>query len=100
KDEAKAREAYEKALPQVEQLVQEAPDDPARHAMLGGVLAMVGRKEEAIREGRRAMELKPESKDAFDGPMYTLAMAQIYTWCGEKDQAFQLIEKSLATPNG
>ena len=46
------------------------------------------------------MELKPESKDAFDGPMYTLAMAQIYTWCGEKDQAFQLIEKSLATPNG
>jgi len=32
--------------------------------------------------------------------MYTVAMAQIYAWIGDKDQAFQLIEKSLTTPNG
>ena len=100
KDHEKARAAYEKALPQVEKLVQEAPDDPSRHAMLGELLAMLGRKEEAIREGKRAMELKPESKDAFDGPMFTTSMAQIYTWLGENDQALQLIEKLLETPNG
>ncbi|HEY4283070.1 MAG TPA: tetratricopeptide repeat protein [Chthoniobacterales bacterium] len=100
KDETKAKTAYEKALPVMERLVGEAPDDPSRHAMLGGVLAILGRKDEAIREGKRAIELKPESKDAFDGPMYTLALAQIYAWSGDKDQALQLIEKSLTTPNG
>jgi serine/threonine-protein kinase len=68
--------------------------------MLGYLLALLGRKEDAIREGQRAIELKPESKDAFDGPMYTTAMAQIYTWAGDKDQALQLIERSLTTPNG
>jgi tetratricopeptide (TPR) repeat protein len=100
KEHDKANEAYERALPQVQALVREAPDDPARHAMLGELLAMLGRKEEAIQEGKRAMELKPESEDAFDGPMYTISMAQIYTWLGEKDQALQLIEKLLVTPNG
>jgi len=100
KDEAKARAALEKALPITEGLVREAPNDPNRHALLGGVLALLGRKEEAIAEGKRATELKPESKDAFDGPMYTMTMAQIYAWLGEKDQALQLIEHLLATPNG
>lgn len=97
---AKAHAAYEKALPLVQKEVAEAPDDPSRHCMLGGILALLGRKEEAIQEGKRAIELRPESKDAFDGPMYTIALAQIYTWTGDKDQALQLIDKSLNTPNG
>jgi len=100
KDQTRARAAYEKALPLAEKQVQEAPDDPSRHALLGGVLAVLGRKQEAVREGKRAVELRPESKDAFDGPMYTIALAQIYAWTGDKDQALQLIEKSLTTPNG
>ena len=91
---------YEQALAEMDKIVTEAPDDPARHAKRGFVLAMLGRKEEAIAEGTRAMQLKPESKDAFDGPMYTIAMAHIYTWTGEKEQALQIIEKSLDTPNG
>ena len=99
-DHAKAIAAYEKALPKVEEQVREAPDDPSRHAMLGGILAILGRKDEAVREGKRAIELRPESKDAFDGPMYTVALAQIYAWIGDKDQALQLLEKSLTTPNG
>ena len=66
----------------------------------GWFLALLGRRQEAIREGKRAIELRPESKDAFDGPMYTVALAQIYAWTGDKDDALQLIEKSLTTPNG
>lgn len=100
KEPEKAKAAYQRALPQIEKIVQEAPDDPSRHAMLGLVLAMVGRKDDALREGNRAIELKPESRDAFDGPMYTIALAQIYTWIGDKNHALQLIEKSLNTPNG
>jgi TolB-like protein/Flp pilus assembly protein TadD len=100
KQPAKAKASFERALPLVEQSVRELPNDPPRHAMLGGVLAFLGRKEEAIREGKRAMELRPESKDAFDGPMYTMNLAQIYTWIGEKEQAVELIKHSLSTPNG
>jgi serine/threonine-protein kinase len=100
KDEAKAKTAYERALPILQRQVDEAPNDPNRHAMLGGGLAVLGRRDEAIRQGKLAMELRPESKDAFDGPMYTMALAQIYAWTGDKDEALQLIEKSLTTPNG
>jgi TolB-like protein/Flp pilus assembly protein TadD len=100
KDEKKARLALENARQNTERAVQESPDDASRHAMLGGILAYLGRNEEAIKEGKRAVELAPESKDAFDGPQLTVALAQIYAWTGEKDKALQLLEHSLSTPAG
>jgi len=96
----KARADFERARVIVEESVRDVPDDPGRHAQLGAIFAGLGRKEEAIREGKRAVELLPESKDAFDGPQVTIALAQIYCWTGEKEQALQLIERSLSTPNG
>ncbi len=48
----------------------------------------------------RKIELLPESEDALDGPKTTIALAQIYTWTGETDQALQLLERSLSTPSG
>jgi TolB-like protein/Flp pilus assembly protein TadD len=96
----KARADFERARVIMEKSVRDAPDDPGRHAQLGAIFAGLGRKEEAIREGKRAVELLPESKDAFEGPQVTVALAQIYCWTGEKEQALQLIEHSLATPNG
>ena len=67
---------------------------------LGMIYAALERKEDAIREGKRAVELLPESKDAFDGPALTLSLAQIYMFTGETDQALKLIEHSLNTPAG
>ena len=96
----KARADFERARVIVEESVRDVPDDPGRHAQLGAIFAGLGRKEEAIREGKRAVELLPESKDAFEGPQVTIALAQIYCWTGEKEQALQLIERSLSTPNG
>jgi len=96
----KARADFERARVIVEESVRDVPDDASRHAQLGAIFAGLGRKEEAIREGKRAVELLPESKDAFDGPQVTIALAQIYCWTGEKEQALQLIERSLSTPNG
>ena len=100
KDEKKARPALENARQITERAVQESPDDASRHAMLGGILAYLGRNEEAIKEGKRAVELTPESKDAFAGPELTVALAQIYAWTGEKDKALELLEHSLSTPAG
>ena len=99
-DQAKARPALERARPVLEQSVREAPDSAARHAEFGAILAALGRKEEAIREGKRAVELLPESKDALEGPMMTLALAQIYAWTGENEEALRLLEHSLSNPDG
>jgi serine/threonine-protein kinase len=60
----------------------------------------LGQKEEAIKEGKKAVELLPESRDAFDGPQCTAALAQIYAWTGESDEALRLIDHLLGVPNG
>jgi TolB-like protein/Flp pilus assembly protein TadD len=96
----KARAAFESARSAAEQSLHESPSDAPRHGMLGQILAGLGQKEAAIAEGRRAVELLPESQDAFDGPSATVLLAQIYAQTGEADQALQLLDHSLNTPNG
>jgi serine/threonine-protein kinase len=80
--------------------VRDAPDDPGRHAQLGAVLAGLGKKEDAINEGRKAVELLPESQDAFDGPQATAALAEIYACVGEHDEALRLLDHLLTVPSG
>ncbi len=99
-DKEKAVSAFERARPIAEKALRESPDDASRHVTLGFILAGLGKKDAAIEEGKRAVELLPESQDAFDGPKMTVALAQIYAWTGESDQALQLLDRSLNTPNG
>jgi len=99
-EEAKARTALEHARVVSDQLLRAAPADPARHGQHGLILAALGQKQEAIAEGKRAVELLPESRDAFDGPQGTAALAQIYAWTGEFDDAFRLLDHLLVIPNG
>ena len=61
--------------------------------------AGLGRKEEALREGRRACELLPISKDAIDGVGLAVYLAQIYAWVGEKDLAIEQIAAVERLPN-
>jgi tetratricopeptide (TPR) repeat protein len=99
-DEAEARTALEHARVVSEQLLREAPEDPARHGQHGLILAALGQNQEAIAEGKRAVELLPESEDAFDGPQVAATLAQIYAWTGEFDEAFRLLDHLLVVPNG
>jgi TolB-like protein/Flp pilus assembly protein TadD len=99
-DKEKAVSAFERARPIAEKALRESPDDASRHVTLGLIWAGLGKKEAAIAEGKRAIELLPESQDAFDGPKMTVALAQIYAWTGESDQALELLDRSLSTPNG
>jgi tetratricopeptide (TPR) repeat protein len=99
-DKTKAQVELESACVVSEKLLREAPGDPARHAQHGLILAALGQKQEAIAEGKRAVELLPESQDAFDGPQGTSALAQIYAWTGESDEAFRLLDHLFAIPNG
>jgi len=97
-DRAKAQKSFEMVRPAFEKAVEEAPASAERHANLGWLYAFMGRKDDAIREGRRAVALKPESKDAVDGPIMNCYLALIYVRVGENDLAFPLIEHLLKTP--
>ena len=61
--------------------------------------AGLGRKDEAIREGRRACELLPMLKDAVDGVAFVVNLAQIYAWTGERNLALDQLSKALKVPN-
>jgi len=97
-DTANAQKALEVARPVFEASMKEAPGSADRHANLGWLYSFMGRKDDAIREGQRAVELRPESKDAFDGAIMNCYLALIYARVGQKDLAIQLIERLLKTP--
>jgi TolB-like protein/Flp pilus assembly protein TadD len=100
KNEAKSRASYEEARTKAENAVRESPDDGPRHALLGLIYAGLGRCDEAVAEGKRAMEFLPEAKDAFDGPIMVISHARISMMCGDIDTALALLDKSLQTPAG
>jgi TolB-like protein len=99
-DPEKARAEYEHALSIAQRALDESPQDSARHALIGLIYAGLGRKEDAIREGNRALELLPESKDAMDAPVLVVAMARIYAITGQGEKAIDLLQHSLQTPAG
>jgi hypothetical protein len=68
--------------------------------LLGLIYAGLDRKEEAVREGSRAVELLPESKDAFDGPIFIISLARIHAIIGQREKAIDLLKHSLETPSG
>ncbi len=100
KDEVRARENYTAARLKAEKAVQESPGDGPRHALLGLIDAGLGRCDEAKSEAKRAVDLLPESKDAFDGPILVMSRARIHMMCGDLDTAFALLDHSLQTPAG
>ena len=97
-DAVGAQKHFKEAAPILENAVKEAPLSAIRHANLGWLYAFMGRKEDAIREGRQAVEMKPESKDAVDGVIVNCYLALIYARVGEKDLALTLLERLIKTP--
>jgi TolB-like protein/class 3 adenylate cyclase/Flp pilus assembly protein TadD len=87
KDEGKARLAFTAARTEQEKTVQAQPNYGPALCALGLIDAGLGRKEEALREGRRAVELLPVEKDAINGPLMIQYLAMIAGWVGDKDLA-------------
>jgi len=89
RDDAKARAAFTSARVEQEKLVRDRPDDAGALCVLGLIDAALGRKEEAMREGRRAVEMLPVEKDVTDGTRLIGVLANIAAWVGDKDLACQ-----------
>jgi serine/threonine-protein kinase len=100
KDDAKARTAFTVARADQQKLVRANPDDAGALCMLGLIDAALGRKEEALGEGRRAVELLPMEKDARSGPTMITCLAKIAAWIGDKDLACEQVARSSSLPSG
>ena len=78
--------------------LEATPDDPQRRVFLGLMLAYLGRKADAVREGERAVSLMPVSRDGYMGPYLMHQLARIYTIAGEPDKAVDELEPLLKMP--
>jgi serine/threonine protein kinase/tetratricopeptide (TPR) repeat protein len=97
-DSEEAMKIFEVARPLMEAEMKTAPLEPFRHAQLGLLYAFIQRKEDALREGERAVELAPIEKDAIYGAQMLGLLAAICAQTGEHDRALELIERLLITP--
>ena len=93
-----ARREFEQVRAEMERLLGQRPDDASLHSTLGLCLAGLGRKDEAVREGRRAVELVALRNDLVAGPGMALALAEVYTLVGEPESACAQLEWTLARP--
>ena len=98
-DTVAAQGAFLAARAEVEKMAQEQPDYGPVYTVLGLIDAGLGRKEDAIREGRKAIELLPITKNSIDGAELMKYLAVIYTWCGEKNLALDQIAATLRIPS-
>jgi TolB-like protein len=99
KDEAKARAAFSKARTEQETIVQAQPEYGPALCVLGLIDAALGRKEAALEEGRRAIELLPLEKDSVNGSRMIQYFAITAAWTGEKDLALQQLEIGNRAPS-
>jgi len=82
-----------------EKKVQNHPDDPRYRTALGLSYAFLGRKTDAVREGKRAVEICPISKDAMAGYSYLQDLARIYVVAGEYEAAINQLQYLLSVPS-
>jgi TolB-like protein/Tfp pilus assembly protein PilF len=101
-DQSRANAALSAARQRVAAVVRDRPEDGKSLVILAQIDAAMGRKEEAVQEGKHALELLPVAKDALNGAQIEGMLASIYAQVGEKDRALDLLEvatRAVAGPS-
>jgi serine/threonine protein kinase/cytochrome c-type biogenesis protein CcmH/NrfG len=99
-DKQKALAVFAVVRKKIEATWGDKPKDAGYFWAIARVDAGLGRKEEAIREARQAVDLTPISKDSYWGPPRVTNLALVYAWTGERDPALEELEKVATIPNG
>jgi TolB-like protein/Tfp pilus assembly protein PilF len=99
RNDGDARALFTAARVQQEKTVQAEPNYGPALCVLGLIDAGLGRKEEALREGRRAVELVPVENDALVGPTMIKYLAMIAAWTGDKDLACEQLAIAVRPPS-
>jgi serine/threonine-protein kinase len=93
-----AKALFDSARVVLESKLRQLPDDYGYHMRLGLAYARLGRYPEAVREGKKGVELLPPARDAYFGMNNVLDLARIYAAAGEPDSAAALLKQALAVP--
>jgi serine/threonine-protein kinase len=99
KDDAGAHAAFTAARAEQQKILQAPESYGPALCVLGLIDAGLGRKEEALRQGRRAVELLPIEKDAIHGKGVVEYFAMIAAWAGEKDLACEQLAIAVRPPS-
>jgi TolB-like protein/Tfp pilus assembly protein PilF len=97
-DEQHAQLAFTAARAEQEKTFQAQPDYGPAWCVLGVIDAALGRKEEALHEGRRAVELLPVERDSINGLHMIVNFAMTAAWVGEKDLACEQLAAVVRHP--
>lgn len=98
-DRGKATSYYNDARVLLERKTQSQPGDERYHSALGIAYAGLGRKEEAVREAQRGVDLLPVEKEAWRGAYRLTALAQVYVMVGELEKAIEVLERLVTIPS-
>jgi serine/threonine-protein kinase len=99
-DVSKAHSSFELARDRALTKLRDRPNDASALSSLSLADAGLGRKEEAIQEAKKAIELCPMSRDAIDGIDYESMLAVVYAWSGEQEAAITQLQKVVRLPRG
>jgi tetratricopeptide (TPR) repeat protein len=99
-EDATTNRDFSESRAQLGQLVEMSPTDARQLSTLAVIDALLGRKQDAINEAKRAIEMLPISKDMLDGPPLVGNLAEVYAWTGELDLAFEQAEIAARLPLG
>jgi tetratricopeptide (TPR) repeat protein len=99
KDDTKAQAAFTAARAEQQKIIQAQPSFGPAVCVLGLIDAALGRREEALQEGRRAVELCPIEKDALRGIAMIKYLAMIAAWAGDKDLACEQLAIAIRNPS-
>ena len=99
-DQEKARAIFSAIREKLEVEWAGQPKKDLEFARAARVDAGLGRKEEAISEARRAVELCPIAQDSRLGPDLVRTLALVYAWTGESALAIEQLEIIAKIPAG
>ena len=95
-----AKSAGEQARPLLEARLRERLDDFFAMTGLSWVYLALGRDADALRLSRQAADSISIEKDAFSGPTFQTALAQIEARAGAPDEAIKRLRRLLSIPAG
>ena len=99
-EQPNSKPSFAETREKLNQKVQGSPGNAKLLSNLAVVDALLGKKEDAIAEAKRAVEALPVSKDAVDGPGVQMNLAAVYAWTNEPDKAFEQLAILTRLPNG
>jgi tetratricopeptide (TPR) repeat protein len=99
-EEEKAREYYMGAIGHFEKSLGARPNDLEALSGLSQAYAAVGRRDEAVRVAKQAVDLVPLARDALEAPVQILVLAEVYAQLGERENALEQLNQIVQLPGG